>query len=70
MTEENQQLFCDAVKRAASAHRDEEWLARCLGDFADMIARMERGEPPLSKSDWVDVFPPEGERMGPGWPSA
>jgi hypothetical protein len=67
MTVENQQLFCDAVKRAASSHHREEWIARSLSAFADMVARMERGEPPLSKSDWVDVVPPEGERIGPGW---
>ena len=70
MTEQNQRLFCEAVKRAASIPHDEEWLGRCLDDFADMVTRMERGEPPLSKSDWVDVVPPEGERIGPGWPGA
>jgi hypothetical protein len=70
MTSENQGLFCEAVKRAAAAPHDEEWLGRCLNDFADMVARMERGEPPLSKSDWVEVVPPEGERIGPGWPAA
>ena len=69
MTGENQRLFCDAVKLAASLDRDEEWLKRSLSDFAEMVARMELGEPPLSKSDWVDVVPPEGERIGPGWPA-
>ena len=69
MTVENQRLFCDAVKRAASLDHDEEWLKRSLSEFADMVARMERGEPPLSKSNWVKVVPPEGERIGPGWPA-
>jgi len=69
MTEENQRLFCDAVKHAATEPREEEWLARCLHDFSDMVTRMERGEPPLSKSDWVVVSPPETDRIGPGWPA-
>jgi hypothetical protein len=67
MTVENQRLFCDAVKCAASLEHDENWLKRSLSGFADMIERMERGEPPLSKSDWTKVVPPEGERIGPGW---
>lgn len=70
MTDANQGLFCDAVKRAAAIPQGDEWLARWLADFADMVARMERGEPPLSKSDWGAVVPPEGERIGPGWPLA
>ena len=69
MTLENQQLFCDAVKRAALVHHDEEWPARSLSDFADMISRMERGELPHTKSDWIHVLPPRGERIGPGWPA-
>jgi hypothetical protein len=68
MTEENQKDFCDAVKRAASVVRENELLTRCLNDFADMVARMEGGEPPLSRSDWVIVVPQDGERIGPGWP--
>jgi hypothetical protein len=67
MTPENQRLFCDAAKHAASAGRDNETQGRCLCDLADMVYRMERGEPPLSKSDWVRVVPPEGGRIGPGW---
>lgn len=69
-TLENQRLFCDAVKRAASLRRDEEWLEHSLSEFAEMVACMERGEPPLSRSDWVDVLPPKGDRIGPGWPAA
>jgi hypothetical protein len=69
MTVENQRLFCDAVKRAASLHHEDEWLERSLSEFADMVARMERGELPLSKSDWVEVVPPKDERIGPGWPA-
>lgn len=67
MTVENQRLFCDAVKRAASIDHDEEWLDHSLFEFADMVARMECGEPPLFKSDWVEIVPHEGERIGPGW---
>ena len=69
MTAENQDRFCEAVKHAAAMPREEEWLARCLEEFADMVSRMECGEPPLSKSDLVAVLPLDGERIGPGWPS-
>jgi len=69
MTPENQARFCEGIKRAAAVPREEEWLTRCLGDFADMVARMERGEPPLSKSDLVAVLPLGTERVGPGWAS-
>jgi len=68
MTPESQGQFCEAIKRAAAVSREEEWLARCLSDFADMVARMERGEPPSSKSDLGPVvLPLEGGRVGPGW---
>jgi hypothetical protein len=66
MTVENQGLFCDAVKRAALVPRDESWLKDSLCEFADMISRMERGEPPLSKSHWISVVPSEGPPIGPG----
>jgi hypothetical protein len=68
MTKENQLLFCDAVKRAASLDHEEDWLNGMLTEFAEMVACMDRGEPPLSKSHWREVVPPKGERMGPGWP--
>ncbi len=67
MTAENQRLFCDAVKKTASVQHVQEWLDGSLKEFADMIMRMERGEQPLSKSDWVVVVPPDGDRIGPGW---
>ena len=68
MTAENQHQLCEGIKRAATVSREEEWLARCLSEFADMVVRMERGEPPSSKSDFGPVgVPPNGERIGPGW---
>lgn len=67
MTPENQQLFCEAVKRLQSAINTEDWLKECIVDLTDMVVRVERGEPPLSKSDWREVVPPEGEVIGPGW---
>jgi hypothetical protein len=66
MTAENQRLFCDAVKRAAALDHEEAWLKGGMGEFADMVARMERGEPPLSKSDWGVVLPPVGVLFGRG----
>jgi hypothetical protein len=70
VTVENQQLFCRAAKRAALADYADSWLKSCLGDLADMVDRYKRGEPPLSKSDWREVRPPEGGPIGPGWSSA
>jgi hypothetical protein len=70
MTVKNQQLFCDAAKRAAQTEHPEEWLRACLSDLADMILRGERGEPALSKSDWREVVPPRGGPIGPGWSAA
>jgi hypothetical protein len=67
MTVENQRLFCEAAKRARLIEQPEQWLCRCLAELADMVARYEGGEPPLSKSDWRDVIPLEGPRIGPGW---
>jgi hypothetical protein len=70
MTAENQKLFCEAAKRAALVEHPAEWLQDCLCDLAEMVARGERGEPPLSKSDWREVLPPEGGPIGPGWSAA
>jgi hypothetical protein len=70
MTVENQNLFCEAAKRAALVGNTQEWLRGCLCDLADMVARGERGEPPLSKSDWREVVPPNGGPIGPGWNAA
>lgn len=66
MTAESQRQFCAAVKRASLNDHSEEWLKRCVADLADMVARFERGEPPLSKSDWREVMPPEVGSIGPG----
>jgi hypothetical protein len=70
VTVENQRLFCEAAKRAALVDRAEEWLGACLSDLAEMVERAERGEPPLSKSDWREVVPPKGGPIGPGWSAA
>lgn len=66
MKPENQGLFCKAAKLAALHKRNEAWLENCLGDLADMVARYESGEPPLSKSDWREVVPPQRPPIGPG----
>jgi len=72
LTPENQGLICEAAKRAASrgGAGHPEWLADCLCKLSDMVTRLERGEPPLSRSDWVEVVPSEGRKIGPGWPDA
>ena len=67
-----QRLICEAATRAArrDAAGCPEWLADCLSELSDMVARFERGEPPLSRSDWVEVVPREGRKIGPGWTDA
>jgi hypothetical protein len=68
MTSENQRLFCESVGLVAGVDHSDESLTRCLADLSEMIVRFERGEPPLSKSDWREVVPAKGNRIGPGWP--
>jgi hypothetical protein len=72
LTPENQNSICEAAKRAAAigGTGHPEWLADCLCKLSDMVTRFERGEPPLSRSDWVEVTPSEGRKIGPGWPDA
>ncbi len=67
---ENQRLFCQAAKAAASRIGPDapEWLAESLSKLSDMVVRYERGELPLSLSDWVEVVPSEGRHLGPSWP--
>ena len=71
LTEASRRRFNDAARRAlarvkAGGGADETPLD-CLSPLAEMIERAERGEPPLSMSDWTSVEPPSGERCGPGW---
>jgi hypothetical protein len=70
---ENQRLFHQAARRAGeragSDQRENwpDWLCASLKDLADMAARADRGEPPLSRSEWREVVPSKGRRIGPGW---
>jgi hypothetical protein len=76
LTPQNQRLFHEAAHRAGALARSAdgfawpEWLRECLADLADMAARADRGEPPLSRSEWREVVPSQGRRVGPGWESA
>jgi hypothetical protein len=72
LTPASQFLFCQAAKRAASRLGSDapEWLANCLSKLSDMVVRYERGEPPLDRSDWVEVVPSKGRYIGPGWSDA
>lgn len=72
LTPENQRLFCRAAKRAASRLGPDapKWLADCVSKLSDMVICIERGEHPLSLSDWIEVRPSEGRHLGPGWPDA
>jgi len=75
-TPENQRLFHQAARRAGERAGSVEceawpdWLRGCLEDLADMVARADRGEPPLSRSEWREVVPSQGRRIGPGWEQA
>lgn len=76
LTEANQQLFTNATRRAilrlkeSSSQNESEDTITCLSILVEMIDRADRGEPPLSLSDWDHVYPPSGMRSGPGWDSA
>jgi hypothetical protein len=69
LTRENQLYFLQAAKRAALRMRlhSQDWLQKCLRDLTEMIERMESGESPTSKSDWIEVLPSRGRQRGPGW---
>src|SRR5512133_2616404 len=69
LTHENQRRFHDAAKRAnRKASSDSDLvLKKCLSDLADMVDRADKGEPPLSLSDWTVVEPPSGKCLGPDW---
>lgn len=72
LTKDNQHLFNQAARLAllrvqkASAGKLEDSMG-CLSHLVDMIERAEKGEPPLSMSDWTCVQPPSGQKAGPGW---
>ncbi len=73
LTEANQHLFNEAARRAlsrlkaAGSSKLTEDVNACLPLLVEMIERAERGEHPLSLSDWVNVEPASGKRSGPGW---
>jgi hypothetical protein len=67
LTSENRGLFHDAALEAARRCAPDEDESQSLADLADMLMRADRGEPPLSRSDWREVVPSEGKRIGPGW---
>jgi hypothetical protein len=69
LTNENQRLFCQAAKLAASRPGPDvpQSVSECLSKLADQVIRVERGEAPLSRSDWIDVVPSNGRHLGPGW---
>jgi hypothetical protein len=76
LTPENQRLFHEAALRAGklatspAAAKWDKMLVDCLVHLSDMVERADRGEAPLSLSDWVSVKPSEGKKIGPGWEGA
>jgi hypothetical protein len=73
LTPQNQELFHDAALIAAGHAQALEVPIRpdsheeALIYLADLIARADRGEPPLSRSMCRVVMPCEGRKTGPGW---
>ena len=69
---ESQRVFVEAVRCAGARAENDlaaypEPLRGCLLDLADMAARMDRGEPPLTRSEWREVHQAKGRKIGPGW---
>ena len=62
----------DAGERAKSVEGAgwPDWLRDCLQDLADLAARVDKGEHPLSRSEWREVVPSMARRIGPGWERA
>jgi hypothetical protein len=73
LTVENQRLFHRAARLAGEQMQSNQpedvpsWTKECAVELADMVARADLGEPPLSRSHWVKVVPSEGRKIGPGW---
>jgi hypothetical protein len=67
-TPEDQLHFADAVLRAAEVAAESD--RALISELADMVARHRRGEPPLVRSDWREVIPSRGRKIGPGWSAA
>jgi hypothetical protein len=73
LTAENQKLFHGAARLAGDRLRSDQpsempsWTKDCALELADMVARADRGESPLSRSHWREVVPTEGRKVGPGW---
>lgn len=81
LTPQNRRLFEAAARQAfASAarkgpegwHRPDfypGWIER-FGHLIEMMNSVRRGEPPTAYNPhMIDVIPPTGERIGPGWTS-
>ena len=72
LTAENQKLFHRAARLAGERMQSDQssdvssWTKKCAIELADMVARADRGEPPLSCSHWREVIPTEGQKVGPG----
>jgi hypothetical protein len=72
LTVENQKLFHRAALLAGEQAQSEEsgelvtWKM-CCAELADMVARADRGEPPSTRSDWQEILPSKGRKLGPGW---
>ena len=73
LTLENQKLFHRAARLAGERMQSDQpgdmpsWTRECAVELADMVARADRGDPPLSRSHWREVVPSEGRKVGPGW---
>ena len=70
LTDSNRLLFENAARHARSIEgpfAPEELVTECLDRLRRMLDSYERGEPPLSLSDWTCEAPPPEGKIGPGW---
>lgn len=70
LTDANRTLFEDAAQRAEPVegpYAPAEFVAKALDRLRLMLDGCERGEPPLSLSDWTREAPPPEGKIGPGW---
>jgi hypothetical protein len=74
LTPQSQRLFhnaaLEAAKRCTESSEAFDWLdlgRESLIELGHMVTCADRGEPPLSHSDWREVVPSKGRHAGPGW---
>jgi hypothetical protein len=63
----DQDAICAAALAAARHARHPGGCANSLKALAEMVRAYLRRDPPLARSDWAEIMPPDEGRIGPGW---